>query len=117
MINGIPPIVSDRGSLPHVIGGDHTTGGCGFVLPLPAWLQPSVHKLPTSTEAKPWFDAVCTLWDNADLYAAHSARCRASAEQRFSENTSRHRHVEYFAALMPGQPLFAKTADGGRQRS
>jgi glycosyltransferase involved in cell wall biosynthesis len=29
MINGIPPLVSNRGSLPHVIGGDLDEGGGG----------------------------------------------------------------------------------------
>src|SRR5439155_26148293 len=35
MINGIPPLVSARGSLPDVIGGDFSRGGGGRVLPIP----------------------------------------------------------------------------------
>ena len=40
MINGIPPLVSDRGSLPHVVGGDFNEGGGGRVLPIPQWMTP-----------------------------------------------------------------------------
>lgn len=35
MINGVPAIVSDRGSLPHVVGGDESVGGGGLVRPIP----------------------------------------------------------------------------------
>ena len=36
MINAIPPLVSNRGSLPHVVGGDFEAGGGGRVLPVPS---------------------------------------------------------------------------------
>ena len=36
MINGIPAIVSDRGALPDVVGGDESNGGGGLVRPVPA---------------------------------------------------------------------------------
>ncbi len=35
MINAIPPLVSNRGSLPQVVGGDFSEGGGGRVLPVP----------------------------------------------------------------------------------
>ena len=38
MINAIPPLVSNRGSLPHVVGGDFSEGGGGRVLPIPEWM-------------------------------------------------------------------------------
>ena len=47
MINGIPPLVSDRGSLPHVIGGDASDGGGGRVLPVPAWMTFKTTTLPS----------------------------------------------------------------------
>jgi glycosyltransferase involved in cell wall biosynthesis len=107
MINGIPPLVSNRGSLAHVVGGDHSNGGGGFVLPLPDWLQPTVNRLPTATEVTPWFDAVCKLWDDDTLYDSIADRARAIATERYSEQVSRLRHVEYFTGLKPGGPLFA----------
>jgi glycosyltransferase involved in cell wall biosynthesis len=107
MINGIPPVVSNRGSLPYVVGGDYSAGGGGFVLPLPDWLQPTVHKLPTAAEVTPWFDAVCTLWDNPDLYAAVAHRAQQIAGERYREDIARMRHLEYLTTRHPGQPLFA----------
>ena len=38
MINAIPPLVSNRGSLPAVVGGDFSDGGGGLVLPIPEWM-------------------------------------------------------------------------------
>jgi glycosyltransferase involved in cell wall biosynthesis len=107
MINGIPPVVSDRGSLPQVVGGDYTTGGCGFVRPIPDWLQPTTQKLPSAAEVTPWFDAVCDLWDDPELYASAAQRGRLLAEQRYCEAVSRQKHLQYFTSLEPGQPLFA----------
>jgi glycosyltransferase involved in cell wall biosynthesis len=112
MMNGIPPLVSDRGSLPHVVGGDYTAGGGGFVLPLPDWLQPTVNKLPSAPEVEPWYNAVCALWDDANLYESVAQRARTVAAERYSEAVSRERHLAYFTSLKPGQPLF--TAIGGR---
>ena len=66
LINGIPPLVSDRGALPETVGAG------GLVLPLPAWLTPEFLELPSKEEAQPWFDAVCRLWDDPACYKAAS---------------------------------------------
>ena len=47
MINAIPPLVSDRGSLPHVVGGDFRDGGGGCVLPIPDSMSSKTKVLPT----------------------------------------------------------------------
>jgi glycosyltransferase involved in cell wall biosynthesis len=104
MINAIPPIVSNRGSLPEVVGGDFSAGGGGRVLALPEWLTPHTTRLPSEAEVGPWYDAICALWDDAALYQAVAARARAIAEQRYSEVVSRRRHVDYFTSLTPGRP-------------
>ena len=70
MINAIPPLVGNRGSLPDVLGGDFTDGGGGRVLPIPEWMTPKTTPLPTEREIEPWYDAVCALWDDAALYDA-----------------------------------------------
>ena len=101
MFNGIPPLVSNRGSLPHVIGGDAANGGGGHVLPIPDWMSVESTRVPTEQEVEPWFDAVCRLWDDADFYAALAARGRRIAEDRYSEAVSRRRHVDYFTSLRP----------------
>ena len=59
MINGIPPLVSDRGGLPQ------TVGEAGRVIPLPSWMTETTTQLPTAAEATPWVDAISELWDDA----------------------------------------------------
>ncbi len=106
MINGIPSLVSDRGSLPHVIGGDFSAGGGGRVLPLPDWLTFQSVQLPSEDEVQPWFDAVCTLWDDPRLYEQMATRARQIAEERYAESVSRQQHVTYLTSLRPGGRLF-----------
>jgi glycosyltransferase involved in cell wall biosynthesis len=102
MINGIPPIVSRRGSLPHVVGGDASAGGGGRVLPLPDWLTFTSTRVPSEQEVEPWYDAVCALWDDHTLYRTVASRARQIADERYSEAVSRARHLEYFTSLKPG---------------
>ena len=64
LVNGIPPLVSDRGGLPE------TVADAGRVLPLPAGLTPTTRSFRANDEIEPWFDAVCELWDDAEAYAA-----------------------------------------------
>jgi hypothetical protein len=52
MINGIPPLVSERGALPEVIGGDLCAGGGGRVLPIPDWMTFSTVRLPSEAEGR-----------------------------------------------------------------
>ena len=106
MINAIPPLVSDRGSLPQVIGGDFSAGGGGRVLPVPDWLTFKTPRLPSEEEVQPWFDAVCALWDDPTLYQRVATRARQIAEERYSEQVSRKQHVDYLTSLRPGGRLF-----------
>ena len=111
MINGIPPLVGDRGALPDVVDGGAPDRGGGRVLPIPAWMTPSTARLPAEAEVQPWFDAVCELWDDPQLYAAVGARGRQIAETRYSEAVSRAQHVSYFTSRAPGgRPLPTRTA-------
>jgi glycosyltransferase involved in cell wall biosynthesis len=102
MINAIPPLVGDRGSLSQVVGGDFSAGGGGRVLPIPEWMTYKTTRLPTEAEVQPWFDAVCALWDDATLYQAVASRARQIAEERYSEVVSRRKHLDYFTSLRPG---------------
>jgi glycosyltransferase involved in cell wall biosynthesis len=102
MINAIPPIVSNRGSLPHVLRGDFSEGGGGRVLAIPEWLTVNTTRLPSEREVEPWYDAVCALWDDTALYGAVSTRAREIAEERYSEEISRKQHVDYFTSLRTG---------------
>ena len=102
MINGVPPIVSSRGSLPDVVGGDVSAGGGGRVVPIPDWITPDTTRLPGEHDVEPWYDAVCALWDDPVLYDTVAARARQIAGERYSEAVSRRRHVDYFTSLKPG---------------
>jgi len=107
MINGIPALVSDRGALPGVIGGDAAAGGGGFVLPVPAWMTRYTQKLPSEQDLEPWYRAVCRLWDDDALYARVSDRARQIGAERYNEPDSRDRHLRYFTSLKPGAAVFA----------
>jgi glycosyltransferase involved in cell wall biosynthesis len=100
LINGIPPIVSDRGALRE------TVRGAGRVLPLPDWLTETTTALPSVEEAQPWFDAVCELWDDPRAYEEASARAREAANRWYSEDVMRRRYLEYFQSLGEPRDLF-----------
>ncbi len=102
MINGIPPLVSDRGALPQ------TVCGAGRVLPLPSWLSETIKELPTTAEVEPWFDAVCELWDDGRAYSQASELARATAERVYSEAVMRQRYLDYFGSLEHGSALFGE---------
>ena len=111
MINGIPPIVGNRGALPHVVGGDFSSGGGGRVLAIPEWMTRDTIRVPSEPEIEPWYDAVCALWDDADLYQSVAARARQIADERYSEEVSRRQHVDYFTSLVPrGRPIGLPTS-------
>jgi glycosyltransferase involved in cell wall biosynthesis len=102
LINGIPPLVSDRGALPQ------TVGEAGRVLPLPSWLTEKSKELPTVAEVEPWFDAICGLWDDERAYRQASELARQVAARCYGERVQRRRYLEYFASITsgPAAPLF-----------
>ena len=102
MINGIPPLVGNRGALPDVVGWDDPQGAGGRVLPIPDWLDRNTPKVISEEEALPWFDAVCQLWDDQDAYQELATRARAIAQERYSEEALRRQYLDYFTSLEPG---------------
>lgn len=100
LVNGIPPVVSDRGGLPETVGAG------GIVLALPKWLTPESTELPSPEEVQPWFDAISNLWDDPGRYELASRRARAEAERRFAEPVVRRRYLEYFESLGEPERLF-----------
>jgi glycosyltransferase involved in cell wall biosynthesis len=103
MINGIPPVVGDRGALPDVVGGDFSAGGGGRVLPIPPWMTNDTTELPSEQEIEPWYAAICALSDDPSLYEAMAQRARQLADDRYSEAVSRRQHVDYFTSLTAGE--------------
>jgi glycosyltransferase involved in cell wall biosynthesis len=104
MINGIPALVSDRGALSDVIGGETLDHAGGYVLPVPPWMTFETTAVPSEAEVEPWVAAVCALWDDSGHYGRVAARARALAEARYGEAHSRARHLDYFVSLVSGGP-------------
>jgi glycosyltransferase involved in cell wall biosynthesis len=100
MINGIPPLVSNRGGLPE------TVAGAGRVLPVPERLTGKTLEVPDAEEIRMWFDAVCELWDDSAKYAAASRLARETAERLYGEPAQRQRYLDYFGSLKPDGRLF-----------
>ena len=71
-------------------------------------------KLPSEEEIKPWFEAVCTLWDDPAHYRSVAMRAREIADERYSERVSRKKHVDYFTSLKPGGRPIADTPRADR---
>jgi glycosyltransferase involved in cell wall biosynthesis len=94
LLNGIPPIVSNRGGLPETVAEG------GYVLPLPDWMDETTRQLPSEAEVLPWFETVCRLWDDPDEYARAGERARAVAERLYAEETLRRQYTGYFESLI-----------------
>jgi hypothetical protein len=63
-------------------------------------MTPWTQRLPTVAEVEPWVDAVCTLWDDGDLYTEMSDRARRFAQDHYSDADSRQRHMRYFQDIV-----------------
>lgn len=88
MVNGIPPIVSDRGGLPE------TAEAGGFVLPLPQSLTPTTSVPVAAPDVEAWSALITRLADDAPFYAQSCARAKAAGESlRFSSLVPRYAEV------------------------
>lgn len=94
LLNGVPPLVSDRGGLPEAANGG------GFVLPLPASLTMETRTPVAAADVEPWLATIIRLADDQDFYAAASARARAAANPYQPEILGR-RYVDYFTGILP----------------
>jgi len=93
MLNGIPPIVSDRGGLGEVCNG------AGFVLHIPEEFTPKTREPLPAEAVEPWVELIARLWDDQTFYEAESARALAAAAMYRPENLTP-RYVEYFAQVL-----------------
>ncbi len=93
LLNGVPPLVSDRGALPEAANGG------GFVLPLPAALTSSTRAAVSAEEVQPWLDVLLRLVDDAAFYTAAAARARRAGEV-FRASETAPRYLRYFESLL-----------------
>ncbi len=93
LVNGVPPIVSDRGALPETVAEG------GIVLPIPGGTPEAIRAVPPEALVEPWFDAVTRLWDDADAYEAASAAARSAGARLYGEAAMRARYDAYFTEV------------------
>jgi glycosyltransferase involved in cell wall biosynthesis len=100
MINGIPVIGSDRGSLPETLGEG------ALILPLPERLTPTTRVVPTAEEVEPWVETIIRLWDDRAFYEEQSLRGRREA-RRWHPDRLRPLYAEFFneVQLQAGPPV------------
>lgn len=72
LLNGVPPIVSDRGGLAEAANGG------GFVLPLPKSLTLETRTPVAAADVSEWLELIIKLADDPKFYAEASARARAA---------------------------------------
>ncbi len=93
ILNGIPPLVSDRGGLREVCSG------AGFCLPIPAEITPR-QRVPVSKEiVEPWIDLMIRLEGDDEFYREQSQRAREASTIYRPENLAP-RYVEYFRNIL-----------------
>lgn len=93
ILNGIPPLVSDRGGL------SETCNGAGFTLPVPSDVTPRQPTPVRKEVVDPWLELMFRLEGDPEFYRAESERAlQASAIYR-PENLSP-RYVEYFRGIL-----------------
>jgi glycosyltransferase involved in cell wall biosynthesis len=91
LLNGIPPIVSDRGALPEVVNG------AGFVVHIPKEITVETNQ-PVPVEAvKPWIDVIERLWDDKVFYK-DASRVASDSAAMYRPEVLAPRYVEYFRA-------------------
>jgi len=93
MLNGIPPIVSDRGGLGEVCNG------AGFALHIPEEFTPKTREPLPAEAVEPWVELIARLWDDQGFYEAEAARALAAADMYRPENLTP-RYLEYFAQVL-----------------
>jgi glycosyltransferase involved in cell wall biosynthesis len=93
LLNGIPPLVSDRGGLPE------TCNGAGFYLPIPPEITPRQSVPVDAKVVEPWIDIIARLEDDPEFYQEESARALAASAIYRPENLTP-RYVEYFQSIL-----------------
>lgn len=89
LVNGVPPLVSDRGGLAE------SCNGAGFVLPLPAELTGQTRR-PVSAEAvEPWIEVIAKIAFDEAFYQDAIERTRQAARMYAREELAP-RYVDFF---------------------
>jgi glycosyltransferase involved in cell wall biosynthesis len=93
LLNGIPPLVSQRGGLPEICQG------AGFCLPIPAEITPKAARPVEPEVVQPWIDLIARLEDDEDFYQGHSALAQ-QASQIYRPAQLIPRYVDFFESVL-----------------
>jgi glycosyltransferase involved in cell wall biosynthesis len=93
LLNGIPPLVSDRGGLPE------TCNGAGFYLPIPPEITPRTARPVDPEVVEPWIELIARLEDDAQFYREEAERARV-AGQIYHPDQLTPRYLEFFRSVV-----------------
>jgi hypothetical protein len=92
-VNGVPPLVSDRGGLAE------SCNGAGFVLPLPADLTGATRRPVPAAAVEPWIDVIVKIAFDEPFYQAAVERTRDAARMYAREELAP-RYADFFFKAM-----------------
>lgn len=92
LMNGVIPIVTDRGGLPEACAG------AGFVLEAPVSWTPDMAQPASAAEVEPWMEIVERLEDDPAFYAAQRALALQAA-RAYSKPSLLPRYAEFFQTV------------------
>jgi glycosyltransferase involved in cell wall biosynthesis len=87
MLNGIPPLVPNRGGLPETVGSG------GLILPIPPHITPHTQSLPTVDDITPWLETILQLTDDETLYQHHCNAARLAAARYHPDSIAPQLHA------------------------
>ncbi len=96
LVNGVPPIVSNRGGLPE------ECRGAGIVLPLPDSLTLETRKPVAPEDVQPWIAAAVQFADDEDFYHTACAQARVAGKTYHPERL-REAYATFFRSALDGK--------------
>jgi glycosyltransferase involved in cell wall biosynthesis len=93
LLNGVPPIVSDRGGLGECLNG------AGFIVPVPADVTPQANCPVSAGVVEPWLELIFRLEDDPEFYRQESERA-LQASKMYSPEILSPRYVDYFLDVL-----------------
>jgi glycosyltransferase involved in cell wall biosynthesis len=95
LVNGVPPLVSDRGGLAE------SCNGAGFALPLPTDLTVATRQPVPASAVEPWIDTIARLAFDDHFYEESVTKTRRAA-QMYSRELLAPRYQDFFTATLQG---------------
>ncbi len=98
LVNGVPPLVGDRGGLAE------SCNGAGFVLPLPAELTEGTRRPVPASAVEPWVEVIARLAFDEPFYQDAVAATHAAA-RIYAREALAPRYVDFFTRVLAAPPV------------